>query len=770
MSSKCDEEMIRTLEAARDLARNLGHRVVTPEHILTELMENASAKQAIEACEADVGAIRGDLLRHLETGCEDLKDYDVIDPMLDDDAALLFEKATIFKTASGLAGPLSGSLFLVAVTMLPGSFSCLVLEEKGVTRYHVVDWIQHNRKKSDRAKEDSRELAFAGVDGKAKPSKTTALQQYATNLNELARTGHIDKLIGRQDEIDRTIKILSRCSKNNPVFVGDAGVGKTAVAEGLAHRIVNKKVPEGLANCVIHALDLTALIAGARYRGDFEERMQEVMKEAMADPNIILFIDEIHTVMGAGSSQNSVDAANILKPALARGKLRCMGATTRKEYRQIFEVDAAMARRFQMVDVGEPSRDEALLILKGLTEKLGKHHHVEYAPEALEAAVNLSVRYLHNRRLPDKAIDVIDEAGAIYSSTKRDTSGPKALVTEEDVRETISHMARIPVTASSANEKEVMRGLVDTLKQSVFGQEKAVEAVSQAIKLAKNGLRDPNKPLASFLFAGPSGVGKTELSRQLAETLGLKLMRFDMSEYMEKHTASRLIGAPPGYVGHGTGGLLTEKVNETPHGVLLLDEIEKAHPDIFNLLLQVMDHGKLTDGNGREVDFRNVVIIMTSNVGASLASKETIGFGGLRQEDEGPNDAQIQALSQAFSPEFRGRLDAVVQFNPLAPRSMGLVVDKAICQMEALLRDKHITVTLTEAARDWISEKGYSREFGARPVEGIITKHIKYPLSDEMLTGSLDNGGNVRIDVAPDGKDLKLICEPVALPALMPAQ
>jgi ATP-dependent Clp protease ATP-binding subunit ClpA len=585
------------------------------------------------------------------------------------------------------------------------------------------------------------------------------------------RSKRIERLIGRDEEIDRTVKILSRCTKNNPVFVGEAGVGKTAVAEGLAYRIVNNEVPEGLADCVIHALDLTALIAGARYRGDFEERMQEVMKEAMADPNIILFIDEIHTIMGAGSSNNSVDAANILKPALARGMLRCMGATTRKEYRQIFEVDAAMARRFQMVEVDEPSRDDTLLILQGVvTGKMGKHHNVDYTPEALEAAVDLSVRYLHNRKLPDKAIDVIDEAGAIYSSAKRGPSGTKALVTESDIRVTVSKMARVPVTASTTDEREVMRNLEDTLSQSVFGQAEAVKTLSQAVKLAKNGLRDPEKPLGSFLFTGPSGVGKTELSRQLSSALGLKLMRFDMSEYMEKHTASRLIGAPPGYVGHGSGGLLTETVNETPHGILLLDEIEKAHPDIFNLLLQVMDRGKLTDGNGREVDFRNTIIIMTSNVGASQVSKETIGFGVMRQEEEGPSAAQTEALSQAFSPEFRNRLDGIIQFNPLSRRSMGLVVDKQICQMEVLLRPKQITLTLTEAARDWISEKGYSREMGARPVDRVITKHIKHPLSDEMLSGNLDNGGNVRVDVTPDGKDLKLICEPVALPALMPAE
>src|SRR5476651_479898 len=612
-----------------------------------------------------------------------------------------------------------------------------------MTRYDAVNYISHGIAKRPGVSEArpvrgvDEETETKGNDDSKK--KGEALDTYCVNLNKKARDGKIDPVIGRNAEINRAIQVLCRRQKNNPLFVGEAGVGKTAIAEGLAKRIVDSEVPEVLAAATVFSLDMGTLLAGTRYRGDFEERLKQVLKELEAHPNAILFIDEIHTVIGAGAtSGGAMDASNLLKPALASGTIRCMGSTTYKEYRQHFEKDRALVRRFQKIDVNEPTVEDAIAILKGLKPYFEDYHRLKYTNEAIEAAVQLSSRYIHDRKLPDKAIDVIDESGAaqmLVAENKR-----KKTIGIKEIETTIATMARIPPKSVSKDDAEVLKHLEQTLKRVVFGQDKAIEALSASIKLARAGLREPEKPIGSYLFSGPTGVGKTEVAKQLASIMGVELLRFDMSEYMERHTVSRLIGAPPGYVGFDQGGLLTDGVDQHPHCVLLLDEVEKAHPDLFNILLQVMDHGKLTDHNGKKIDFRNVVLIMTTNAGASDAAKEAIGFGRGKREGE-----DEEAIKKLFTPEFRNRLDATISFAPLTRATIDKVVEKFVLELEAQLADRDVTFDLTPEATRWLGEKGYDDAFGARPLARVIQDNIKKPLADEILFGKLKNGGTVRV-------------------------
>jgi ATP-dependent Clp protease ATP-binding subunit ClpA len=650
----------------------------------------------------------------------------------------------------------TGANVLVAIFAERESHAAYFLQEQDMTRYDAVNYISHgiakragmSESRPVRGVDDDAATVESREDGNKK--KADALEAYCVNLNEKAKKGKIDPLIGRDTEISRTIQILCRRQKNNPLFVGDPGVGKTAIAEGLAKRIVEGDVPDVLAGSTIFSLDMGTLLAGTRYRGDFEERLKQVVKEIEDYPGSILFIDEIHTVIGAGAtSGGAMDASNLLKPALASGAIRCIGSTTYKEYRQFFEKDRALVRRFQKIDVNEPTIPDAIEILKGLKPYFEDFHRVRYTNDAIKSAVELSARYIHDRKLPDKAIDVIDETGAsqmlVPEGRRKKTIGVK------EIEDTIATMARIPPKTVSKNDAEVLRSLETTLKRVVYGQDKAIEQVTSAIKLARAGLREPEKPIGSYLFAGPTGVGKTEVAKQLAASLGVELIRFDMSEYMERHTVSRLIGAPPGYVGFDQGGLLTDGVDQHPHCVLLLDEIEKAHPDLFNILLQVMDHGKLTDHNGKQVDFRNVVLIMTTNAGAADLAKPAIGF----KNSERDSDDQ-EAINRLFAPEFRNRLDAIVQFGNLPIEVVHFVVQKFVLQLEAQLADRGVTFDLSPEAIDWLAKKGYDRQMGARPLGRIIQQYIKQPLADEVLFGKLKKGGTVKITVVKgeDGGDV----------------
>jgi ATP-dependent Clp protease ATP-binding subunit ClpA len=634
---------------------------------------------------------------------------------------------------------------LVAIFAERESHAAYFLQEQDMTRYDAVNYISHGIAKRPGMSE-ARPVRGSDEENDSKSGdeqkkKGDALDAYCVNLNKKARDGKIDPLIGRDAEISRTIQVLCRRSKNNPLFVGDAGVGKTAIAEGLARRIVHGEVPDVLRNATVFALDMGTLLAGTRYRGDFEERLKQVIKELEAYPGAILFIDEIHTVIGAGAtSGGAMDASNLLKPALSSGTVRCMGSTTYKEYRQYFEKDRALVRRFQKIDVNEPSVPDAIEILKGLKPYFEEYHKLRYTNDAIKAAVELSARYIHDRKLPDKAIDVIDESGAaqmlLPENRRKRTIGIKEIET------TIATMARIPPKAVSKDDAEVLRHLNDTLKRVVYGQDKAIEALGASIKLARAGLREPEKPIGCYLFSGPTGVGKTEVARQLAATLGVEIIRFDMSEYMERHTISRLIGAPPGYVGFDQGGLLTDGVDQHPHCVLLLDEIEKAHPDLFNVLLQIMDHGKLTDHNGKQVDFRNVILIMTTNAGASDMAKAAFGF--TRQKREGED---MEAINRLFAPEFRNRLDSIITFAHLSPEVISKVVEKFVMQLEAQLADRAVTIELTDEATRWLIANGYDELMGARPMARVIQEHIKKPLADEVLFGRLKSGGHVRVVV-----------------------
>jgi ATP-dependent Clp protease ATP-binding subunit ClpA len=664
----------------------------------------------------------------------------------------------VFHVQSSGKKEVTGANVLVAIFGERESQAVFFLEKQNVTRLDVVNYISHGISKVDNESPNINDLSGQDEDGSGDSNTAkNPLEAYTLNLNEQAMMGKIDPLIGRQAEIERTLQILCRRRKNNPLFVGEAGVGKTAIVEGLAKMITDKKVPEVLLDCTIYSLDMGALLAGTKYRGDFEKRLKAILSQLRKEPNAVLFIDEIHTIIGAGAaSGGAMDASNLIKPVLSSGELRCIGSTTYQEYRGIFEKDRALARRFQKVDVGEPSVEETVQILYGLKSRFEEHHEVKYARQALRAAAELSARYITDRHLPDKAIDVIDEAGArqrLQPASKR-----KKTIGVNEVEQIIAKIARIPPKNVSLSDKEMLQNLDRDLKMVVYGQDQAIESLSTAIKMARSGLRHLEKPIGSFLFAGPTGVGKTEVTRQLARIMGIELVRFDMSEYMERHTVSRLIGAPPGYVGYDQGGLLTELINKQPHSVLLLDEIEKAHPDVFNLLLQVMDHGSLTDTNGRKTDFRNVIIVMTTNAGAEQVNRASIGF---KTQDHSTDAGEV--IKRTFSPEFRNRLDAIVHFKGLSSSNIAQVVDKFIIELENQLEDKHVTLAVDEPARAWLAKHGYDPLMGARPMARLIQEKIKKPLAEELLFGQLEKGGRVFVKVRND--DLALNFEGINMTA-----
>jgi ATP-dependent Clp protease ATP-binding subunit ClpA len=758
----------QTLHRALSLASERRHEYATLEHLLLGLAEDTDAATVLKACGVDLDKLRNDLTEFLDKDLAGLATDRPGDPKPTAGFQRVVQRAAIHVQSSG-RDEVTGANVLVALFSERESHAVYFLQLQDMTRLDAVNFISHGIAK---APGRSAQRPVAGTNNSTpeggqpeqereeKPNRRSqdALSNYCVNLNKKAMAGKIDPLIGRDLEIERTIQILCRRTKNNPLYVGDPGVGKTAIAEGLAKRIVEGDVPEVLLKSTIFALDMGSLLAGTRYRGDFEERLKAVVNELENQAGAILFIDEIHTVIGAGAtSGGAMDASNLLKPALASGNLRCIGSTTYKEFRNYFEKDRALVRRFQKIDVNEPSLEDSVKILRGLKLNYEKHHKVRYTDEAIRAAVELSAKYIHDRKLPDKAIDVIDEVGAsrmLLPEHKR-----RKTVTLKDVEEIVAKIARIPPKSVSADDKETLRNLERDLKSMVFGQDKAIEALGAAIKLARAGLREPEKPIGNYLFSGPTGVGKTEVARQLASTMGIELIRFDMSEYMERHSVSRLIGAPPGYVGFDQGGMLTDAIDQHPHAVLLLDEIEKAHPDLFNILLQVMDHGKLTDHNGKTVDFRNIILIMTTNAGASDMAKEAIGFG--RDVRQGEDDDAIKRL---FTPEFRNRLDATITFAGLTPEIVGRVVEKFVMQLEAQLADRNVTIELSSAAKEWLAERGYDRLYGARPLGRVIQEHIKKPLAEELLFGKLVKGGAVKVTL----KDNKLEFEltEAALPAL----
>ena len=756
---KFSRSLEQSLHRALAIATERRHEYATLEHLLLSMIEDQDAAAVMRACNVDLDQLRTELEQFLDEQLTDLE----VEGLEDAKPTLSFQRvvqrALIHVQSSGRE-EVTGANILVAIFAERESHAAYFLQKQDMTRLDAVSYISHGVAKAPGLGETRR---VRGVDddldddggeqeedrGGGKDSQE-ALSAYCVDLNEKALDGRIDPLIGRETEVERTIQILCRRSKNNPLYVGDPGVGKTAIAEGLALRIVKGEVPEVLLDATIYSLDMGALLAGTRYRGDFEERIKAVIKELEETPGAIMFIDEIHTVIGAGAtSGGAMDASNLLKPALASGTLRCIGSTTYKEFRSYIEKDRALLRRFQKIDINEPSVEDAVKILRGLKPYFEEHHKVRYTNDAIRTAVELSARYINDRKLPDKAIDVIDEVGA--AQMLRPESRRKKTVGVRDVEEVVAMIARIPPKSVSKQDKEDLRNLEAELQRVVYGQDAAIEALSASIKLARAGLREPEKPIGCYLFSGPTGVGKTEVARQLAEVMGLNLLRFDMSEYMERHTVSRLIGAPPGYVGFDQGGLMTDGIDQQPHSILLLDEIEKAHPDVFNILLQVMDHGKLTDHNGKTVDFRNVVLIMTTNAGAQEMAKQAIGFGrGLKV---GEDDAAIRKL---FTPEFRNRLDAIIPFAPLGQQVVRRVVDKFVLQLEAQLSDRNVTISLTEQAADWLVEKGYSPEFGARPLARVIQENIKKPLADELLFGKLAKGGHVKIIVVDDKIDFDL--------------
>ena len=729
-------ELEDTLRRAMSNAASRSHEFATLEHLLVALTDDADAREVLTACNVDISALLEKLHEYIEVELASIVSHsEELDVQPTASFQRVIQRAIIHTQSSGREVA-TGANVLVSIFSERESHAVWFLKSLNMTRLDAVSFISHGSSSNvARGTEDPIESDSTEADGK------DPLSQYAVNLIAKAAAGRIDPLIGRDRELDRTIQVLCRRTKNNPLYVGDPGVGKTAIAEGLALRIYDGDVPDVLATAVIYALDMGQLLAGTRYRGDFEERLKAVMKAVADDENAILFIDEIHTVIGAGAtSGGAMDASNLLKPALQEGTLRCIGSTSYKEYRGHFEKDRALVRRFQKIDVAEPTVADTIKILNGLKSRYEAHHKVRFTGAALKTAVDLSARYINDRKLPDKAIDVIDEAAAAQNllppSRRRQTIGQK------EVEATIATMARIPAKHVSRDDKAVLASLEDDLKRMVFGQDQAITALASAIKLSRAGLRDAEKPVGNYLFSGPTGVGKTEVAKQLAEALGIKLMRFDMSEYMERHTVSRLIGAPPGYVGFDQGGLLTDAVDQTPHAVLLLDEIEKAHPDLFNILLQVMDHGKLTDNNGKSVDFRNVILIMTSNAGAQELSKSAIGFN--RTHNEG---ADVEAIEKLFTPEFRNRLDAIIPFAPLGQDVIRLVVDKFVMQLDAQLADRNVEIELTEAALDWLGERGYDEKYGARPLARVVQEHIKKPLADELLFGGLTGGGLAIVDV-----------------------
>ena len=735
----------QAIHGALALANARKHELATLEHLLLSLIDEPDAARVMQACSVSLDELRKDL--------EDFIDDDLSTLITDVEGSeavptaafqRVIQRAAIHVQSSG-RNEVTGANVLVAIFAERESNAAYFLQEQDMTRYDAVNFIAHGVAK-DPAFGETRPVSGTPDDSEPHSAeegekKESALAKYCVDLNAKASKGDVDPLIGRANEVERCIQVLCRRRKNNPLLVGDPGVGKTAIAEGLAFKIVNHDVPEVLAGATIYSLDMGALLAGTRYRGDFEERLKAVMTEMENHKDAVLFIDEIHTVIGAGAtSGGAMDASNLLKPALQGGKLRCMGSTTYKEFRQHFEKDRALSRRFQKIDVNEPSVPDSIKILQGLKPYFEEHHHIKYTAEAIKTAVELSARYINDRKLPDKAIDVIDEAGAaqhlLAESKRRKTIGPK------EIEAVVAKIARIPPKNVSKDDAEVLRDLEKSLKRVVFGQDHAIEALSSAIKLARAGLREPEKPIGNYLFAGPTGVGKTEVAKQLADTLGVELLRFDMSEYMEKHAVSRLIGAPPGYVGFDQGGMLTDGVDQNPHCVLLLDEMEKAHPDVYNILLQVMDHGKLTDHNGRTTDFRNVIIIMTSNAGAAEMSKNAMGFG--RETRTGEDTA---AIERTFTPEFRNRLDAIISFGALPKPVIMQVVEKFVLQLEAQLIDRNVHIELKKGAAEWLADKGYDEKMGARPLGRVIQEHIKKPLAEELLFGKLVKGGIVKVGV-----------------------
>ncbi len=739
----------QAIHGALALANARRHELATLEHLLLALIDEPDASRVMKACSVDLDALKKTLVDFIDDDLSTLvTDVEGSEAVPTAAFQRVIQRAAIHVQSSGRT-EVTGANVLVAIFAERESNAAYFLQEQDMTRYDAVNYIAHGVAK-DPSFGEARPVSGAEEHhetpkGEAGDSKESALSKYCVDLNVKARKGEVDPLIGREAEVERCIQVLCRRRKNNPLLVGDPGVGKTAIAEGLAWKIVKGETPEILAHATIFSLDMGALLAGTRYRGDFEERLKAVVKEMEDHPDAILFIDEIHTVIGAGAtSGGAMDASNLLKPSLQSGKMRCMGSTTYKEFRQHFEKDRALSRRFQKIDVNEPSLDDTVKILMGLKPYFEEHHDLRYTHDAIKAAVELSARYIHDRKLPDKAIDVIDEAGAaqhLFTEAKR-----RKTIGIKEIEAVIAKIARIPPKTVSKDDAEVLRDLEKSLKRVVFGQDKAIEALSSAIKLSRAGLREPEKPIGNYLFAGPTGVGKTEVAKQLASVLGVELLRFDMSEYMEKHAVSRLIGAPPGYVGFDQGGMLTDGVDQHPHCVLLLDEIEKAHPDVYNILLQVMDHGKLTDHNGRAVDFRNVVLIMTTNAGASDAAKESIGFGRARRTGE-----DIAAIERAFTPEFRNRLDAVIAFSPLDRTVILQVVEKFVMQLEAQLMDRGVHIDLSPQAAAWLGEKGYDDKMGARPLGRVIQEHIKKPLAEELLFGKLVKGGLVHVGVKDDG-------------------
>ncbi|RKR03073.1 ATP-dependent Clp protease ATP-binding subunit ClpA [Maricaulis maris] len=727
-----------SLHRALGYANERGHEFATLEHLLLALVDDQDGAAVMKACDVDLDELRATLTEYVDNELTELVVDDEEDAKPTAGFQRVIQRAVIHVQNAGRE-EVTGANVLVALFAERESHAAYFLAERDMTRYDAVNFISHGIGRKPGASE---ERAVRGAEPAEEPQKDgDALTAYTVNLNEKARKGGVDPLIGRDAEVERCVQVLCRRRKNNPLLVGDPGVGKTAIAEGIARKIIEDQVPDVLAGATIYSLDMGSLLAGTRYRGDFEERVKQVVKELEEKDNAVLFIDEIHTVIGAGAtSGGAMDASNLLKPALQSGSLRCMGSTTYKEYRQHFEKDRALVRRFQKIDVPEPSVPDAIKILQGLKSYFEDFHDVRFTNEALKSAVELSSRYMGDRKLPDKAIDVIDEAGA--QMRLQPVSKRKKTIGVKEVEGIVATMARIPPKTVSKDDEQSLRNLETDLKHTVFGQDEAIDQLATAIKLSRAGLREPNKPIGCYLFSGPTGVGKTEVTKQLADTLGVELQRFDMSEYMERHAVSRLIGAPPGYVGFDQGGLLTDGVDQHPHSVLLLDEIEKAHPDLFNILLQVMDNGTLTDTNGKKVDFRNVILVMTTNAGASDAQKESIGFGRGKKTDEAD-----KAVERLFTPEFRNRLDAVIPFAPLSPESIGRVVEKFVLQLEAQLIDRGVTFELTADATAWLAERGYDSRFGARPLARVIQEHIKKPLADQILFGELKKGGLVKVDV-----------------------
>jgi len=753
-------ELEYCLNEAYQKARDARHEYMTVEHLLLSILDAPRVREILKSCGADLARLQSELQKFIDETTPALaaEDDREVQPTLGFQRVL---QRAVFNVQSSGKKEVTVANVLVAIFSEKQSHAAYLLSLQDVTRLDIVNFISHGLPSSGESREAAREEGAAGEREATDESGTAALEKYTINLNAQAAAGRVDPLIGRQLEVQRTIEILCRRRKNNPLYVGEAGVGKTAIAEGLARLVVEKKVPEVLADCTIYALDMGALIAGTKYRGDFEKRLKGVVSELKKRPGAILFIDEIHTVIGAGAASGGVmDASNLIKPVLANGEIRCIGSTTYQEYRGIFEKDHALARRFQKIDVVEPTVAETIEILRGLKTRFEEHHGITYADDALVAAAELAERHINDRHLPDKAIDVVDEAGAslrLKPAPERETT-----VTVAHIEAVVARIARIPAKNVSTSDREVLANLQRNLKLVIYGQDAAIDALSAAIKMSRAGLGDERHPVGSFLFAGPTGVGKTEVTRQLAIALGVEFLRFDMSEYMERHTVSRLIGAPPGYVGFDQGGLLTEAIAKQPHCVLLLDEIEKAHPDVFNLLLQVMDHGTLTDNNGRKADFRHVIIVMTTNAGAAEMSRASIGF---TPQDHAPDG--MEAVRRIFAPEFRNRLDAIIQFATLDGPTIERVVDKLVIEFEAQLEQKAVTLSMDDDARRWIAQRGYDPKMGARPMARVLQEHVKRPLAEELLFGRLTNGGSVRVSLATGGETLVLDIRPAKAPELL---